>query len=88
MEKIQFGKFFKTLFGNGEEYVKDDDLEKQVNDIIAQEENKDWRNKLENSVASTGNKAEGKKSDRINVKASKKEMAKKSVENRERDEER
>ena len=84
---FNFKELVKSFFGNGEAYVKDDEIDREVNKII-EEQDSDFIRKQEKAVTSTGNKSGGKKSDRINVKAAKKEEAAKSINDRERDEER
>ena len=79
--------FLKVLVNNDSANIDDNKVNDEVNAIIA-EQDSDLISKYENAVTSTGNKAGGKKSDRINVKATKKEMAARQVEEKERDEER
>ena len=83
---FNFKELVKSFFGNGEAYVKDDEIDREVNKIIA-EQDSDFIRKQEKAVT-TGNKAGGKKNDRINVKAAKKEELAKSGNDRERGEER
>ena len=81
------GKLVKAFFGNGETNIKEDDLDREVNAIMA-EQDSNLISKYEKSVASSGNKAGGKKSDRIKVKTTNNEITSRQVEDRERDEER
>lgn len=90
-ERISFNfkELIKAFFGNGEAYVKDDDIEKEVNEIIAKQDS-DFISKLEKAVISTENKSGGKKSksDISNFKVAKKEETVRNIDDKERDEER
>lgn len=84
-----FKDFLNGLFGNSETYIEDDEIDNEVNKIIA-EQDSSFISQQEKAVATTDNKAGGKKSksDRINIKAAKKGETVKSISDRERDEER
>ncbi|MBR3162992.1 MAG: hypothetical protein IKF17_02680 [Clostridia bacterium] len=79
-------EFFKVLVNNDSSY-ENDDIDAELNDIKKEQDN-GLIMKYEKAVTTNGNKAGGKKSERINVKATKKEVETKSIEDKLRDEER
>ena len=84
---FNFKELIKSFFGNGEAYVKDNAIEREVNEIIAMQDS-DFINKQEKAVTTGDSKAGVKKSDKINLIAAKKEEVAKSIDEKTRDEER
>ena len=84
---FNFRELLKSFFGNGEEYKKDDEIEIEVSKIEEAEDG-DLIHRLEEATTSSGNKAGGKKGNRIKVEAPEVETAEIPLEEKERDEER
>ena len=84
-----FKELLNGLFGSSKAYVEDNEIDDEVNKIIAEEDSA-FISRQEKAVSTTESYAGGKKSksDRINVKAAKMEEATKSINDIERDEER